>query len=163
MTETELYDFFYDWWSNELPSYQLILANQSGVQPDRTYATYFIVSVVKENFRDQYRGTDEDGIQSRVGFRRAVIDFNILGTDAKLVAESLIQSLCKDSVIEQYFRSNQIAIIDVSEVRDLTELLETEYDKRLNLEVSVRYREDYTDDVGLIETAIVNGDEYSLE
>jgi len=166
MTDDELKNLFYDFWSTEITTCQLINAMQSAPRPEKPYATVDLVLTTPEGQRDEQLGIVDSGSPTTMqirGFRKALLQINIFGDEANEVVESVRQSLSKETVLDEYFRDNQVAVVSVSAARDLSFLLETKFERRLFLEIALRYGQEYTDDVGAIQTVIVNADEYNLE
>lgn len=134
----------------------VIFANQNAPRPDKPYATILIVSNVALGGRDEQRSTDSDGIMTLTGLRRMTLSINIFGEGALDYMEQARNSLNKQTVLDDFFWADDIAIINKGEIQNLTLLLETIYEPRAQMNLTIGYAQEYYDDVGFIESVEVN-------
>lgn len=135
----------------------VIFANQNAPRPAKPYGTILIMSVIRVGQNDEQRETDNYGEMALVGQRQMTVSLNIYGEGAIDYMETLQQSLSKFSVLQNYFGSAPISILNKSTIQNLTYLLETDFESRAQMDITIGYAVDYTDDVGLIEHVEVVG------
>lgn len=135
----------------------VIFANQNAPRPAKPYGTILIVSSIRVGQNDEQRSTDNYGEMTLIGQRQMTVSLNIYGDGAMDYMETLQQSLSKFSVLQNYFGSAQISILNKSNIQNLTYLLETDFESRAQMDITIGYAIDYTDDVGLIEHVEVVG------
>lgn len=161
MTEQELKFAIYEWLSSEL-GITVIYADQNAPRPDKPYATIRIISENKLGGNDEGATVDDDGIQSFCGQREAAVSLNIYGEDAFDSMKLALNSLSKPSILEDFFYNDDIAILNKGDILNLTDVLETEFEERAQMDLLVGYAEEYTDDVGYIETVELNEEVISI-
>lgn len=138
----------------------LIWMDQSAPRPALPYCAMKIMSVRQIN-RDHYSDVDDGGIQTVTGDREFTLSiqrYQAYGADSvtgKLQAVS--DKLRLTSVIDKFSAKGLVAF-DAGQVQDISALLDkTQIEKRASLDIFMRYWAVQTDNVGLIETANIEG------
>lgn len=156
MTESEIKSSIYDWFSSATGITVIFDDQAEGKRPAKPYGTIRIISQV--NVGDQQRQIDADGIATIAGWRRMLISLNVIGPGAIDYMNDALMSLSKQTVLDDFFWSDGIAIVDKGPVQNLTTLLETVFEPRAQMDLTISYAQEDTDDVGYIESVEVNDD-----
>lgn len=118
-------------------------------RPDYPYATLKVESLVAWS-TDDFRGTDDDGITSMGGQRRATVSVNFYGKDPMGEIAKAINGLGKET-INDVFRAAGFAVWQKNSGQNLTGMLETKNEPRAYFDFYIGLAENYEDDTGLIE------------
>lgn len=97
------------------------------------------------------------------GLREATFSILAIGEDAVEALANLRQIIERPSVVDEFYLAN-VAVIDVGEVQDLTEVIDgSRYLERSNVDLTISYDRMIVDDVGWmnklsINSSYINGD-----
>lgn len=154
-SRSELRQILFNWIKNEI-SIPVILANQKAARPPRPYAVLNVfTSSAEMGGMDQQR-TNSAGLVVTSGLRRLTASINVLGPNALDLVTKVRDSLDRPDIIE-LFELNGIAELDRGAVADLTELEETEYEERGQMDITIAYTSESSVNVGTIETVQIEG------
>ncbi len=132
-----------------------IFARQNSPRPQKPYATIQLQSLSMMG-QDELRSIDDSGIATIGGQRKMTIDLNIYGPDALGLMHQAQSSLSKQSVLDAFYES-EIAIWNVGDAKDLTALLETNWEERAQMDVFIGFANNINDDLGIIEKVDLSG------
>jgi hypothetical protein len=133
---------------------KVIWANQNGPRPLPPFATINPrVAIRRLGVYDEERlDPDAPGQIDRVGQRKLTISCNAYGPGAIDLLERAQEALDTNAA-RAAFASAGLAVSDRGEVRDLTKLLETQYEERAQLDVVFALATASSEDAGYIESA----------
>jgi hypothetical protein len=113
----------------------IMWADQSGYQPDPPYITLKIITgPVEVDIKDRLEYNETDQRFEAKGTRVITLSINYFGQQSFENMEKLQNSLNLPEVRE-YFRTNEIIPFDDTGVSNITELLDTVFEERANLDV----------------------------
>lgn len=139
------------------PSGKVIWMNENAPRPVLPYLA-IRVSPARRINKDRYSDVDTNGIQTVVGDREFTLSVQAFGYESPV---SYLQDFADKLQLitsNDRFRAQGMALRDTSTVMDISALLSnTKYEKRANLDLTVGYRSVQTDNVGVIETANIEG------
>ena len=149
-----------------------IFADQSATKPDYPYCTMRILSNVNQGSHDEWRRTNATGEREVVGFRTMVLDVNVFQAEGvEPTAFDYIQlfnrELNKVFVNDELWSDHNISIVDIGSGQNLTTVLETKYEDRFQMDLTISYLDadsdspeapnrGYSEDVGCIEKVELN-------
>lgn len=150
---SKLYTWMVD--QSALGSDRVIEADQAEHRPARPYGTYKVTSPKRVG------GTDQEvmvaGVLNVSGEREITASLNVFGAGALETMQKLRDSLELPSVRDTYFTAFDLAVTEVSEVRDLTELEDTKFQQRAQMDVVVGLTSNLVDSgTGYIEDVVLN-------
>lgn len=155
-------DGVYQWLSSELTvaawGGTVIFADQAAPRPAEPYATIRINAGVPVG-NDELREVQEVGpdvIGSYRGQRTATVSLNIFGTNAVQLMRTARMSLAKQSVLDTLYNDHDLSVIDAGEILNMTDLLETRFQKRAQMDVIIGFAESIDDNLGAIEKVELN-------
>lgn len=155
MTLIEIKDFIRNWIQDEL-GIIAIEARQGAPRPPLPYATYlFINPSLKVNGQDEIV-PNEDDTWTQMGMRSSLVSLNILGQDANNLMSDLRDSLDRPDIID-LFVANEISQYSLTGPNDLTELEDTKYVERSQMDVNIYYAINKETGVVPIESVEVTG------
>lgn len=164
MTETEVRQKFVAWASSEL-GLTLIKSNQPDSPPDKPYATITMLSEVSLGQRDEMRDINDLGVADFVGFRDATISLQFYddvnsgsGKTAFQFAQEAVRSLNKRTILDGFFFVDDIAIRQVLPINNTELFLDSINEQRAQFDVLIGYIDEFTDEVGFIETVEMESD-----
>ncbi len=139
----------YDW-ATRITGGQAIFEYEAGTKPGKPFVSINVVGPMKPGFTDSVRGKntgDKDFEQS--GQRKFMVSINVYDDlDAITWAQALQSSL--DNPVEiAYFREADIGLGDAGDVNDLTEVLDTKYERRAQFDFTIFYATNipFTDEI----------------
>lgn len=155
MTRQELQTVLLQWANSA--GVPVIWANQNAPQPGGSYVTLQLLA-----FRDSgsslRSGPDENGIATVRLDRTFTLSIMTIGEDALDILTHLRLSLEKETVLD-VLRSEGLAFIQVlSAPQDLSETFGSRIIERYGMDIEFRYAHTVTDDVGIIETVVLEGE-----
>lgn len=135
-----------------------IKANQKSPRPARPYASVLFVDPSSRfgSSMDQQSMTPVTHTVSTEGMRKAVASINVFGENAIDILAKVRDALDRPDVIETFIEA-AVAHVDESEIRDLTSLLETEYEERGQMDITVSYVASSEVYVGTIDEVKIGG------
>lgn len=134
----------------------VIYAEHADPRPSKTYATIRVLNgqIVGQPERTQ---VDDNGIQKIKHVRYSPLTIQIIGSGAFNLMEILSLDLHSSPTIENLYYEKSISIVNISDVLNLTGLLETDFEERCTMDIVVGYANELEKDVGLIEKIEING------
>lgn len=142
----------------------LIWMDQNAPRPALPYTAMKIMSVRYVN-GDWKSAPDGNGIQTVKGDREFTLNiqrYQSYGADS--VTEKLqviVDKLRLETIIDK-FQAKKLVAFDTGAVSDISALLDkTQIEKRATLDVFMRYKSSLTDNVGIVETVDIEGDDNS--
>ncbi|NIQ92379.1 MAG: hypothetical protein GWN93_26735 [Deltaproteobacteria bacterium] len=141
----------------------VIFAEQGAPRPSSfPYGSLRIQSINQVGGDDALRDVDAQGKQKTYGVRSAVFGVAVYGPGATALLEKALGSLHKPTVREELYYTYGISAIDDEGIINLTELLETDWEERAQMDLMVMYAIEQEDDVGLIEKVEINDVIYDI-
>lgn len=139
------------------PSNKVIWMNENAPRPALPYLAIRI-SPARRVGKDWYSDVSDSGLQTVIGDREFTLSIQAFGEESPVsYLQDLADRLQLISVGDR-FRAEGMAIRDSNPVLDISALLSaTKIEKRANLDVILGYRSIQTDNVGVIETANIEG------
>lgn len=163
MDEATLKSAIYQWIAGEVGGAPFnataIFADQAAPRPARPYVTIRLNPQVTEGMFDENLGIDDNGIATIRGYRTVTVALQSFGPKARDIMSVLQGSLSKVSIRNHFFDGNDLSLINVGEILNLADLLDTEFEERAAMDLMVGFAQEITDDVGRIETVEVTGNE----
>lgn len=140
MTFTQLEKAIRDIFIGILPgSTTVIWANENGPRPELPYLLLnFATKSVKVGSRDELRNIPATDTYRLYGHRHAMLSVNAYGKDALQMAEDLKNKLQLASVLDA-LRAQSISVLDESDTRDLSVLVDTKIEKRAQFDLTLGY------------------------
>ena len=139
----------------------VILADQNSPRPPLPYSVIKINSVRYVN-QDHYGDPDNAGIQTVKGDREFTLNVQMFGeSDVVSSLSGVVDRLRLTTNIDK-FMSKKLTAFNTEAVTDISALLDsTVIEKRASVDIFMRYKSSLTDNVGIIETASIEGDDDS--
>lgn len=148
----------YTWMQREtgLPADKVIFAEQSEHRPNLPYATIkFVNPGIRVGSIDELRVEGETF--TTAGLRTALVSLNIFGKGANDLMSALRDSLDRPDVVDE-FEAAEIAHIGENGPNDLTELMETKYQERSQLDLTIQYAQVRATSVVPIEHVVIENE-----
>ena len=144
----------YTWLQREsgLPADKVIWAEQSEHRPTLPYASVkFLNTSIRVGSIDHIK-SDGDEFTTQ-GLRECVLSINIFGLGANDLMAKVRDSLDRPDVMDEF---NTVGLSTIGEdgPRDLTELMETKYQERSQMDVSMYYAQERTTSIVPIEEVV---------
>lgn len=137
------------WASSVVPvGMPVIFWELNSPRPEIPYVTLFLstVSAVNQDWSDD--STDINGSILMKGDRRFTVSINAYGgTDTLTVLENIRSSLQKKSVLDG-LRVNGIVFYESETINDITDLIDSMYERRAQMDVFFAIGQNYTDTTG---------------
>ena len=150
--KTKLYALF-----DPLFSEVIIWADQSAPRPPLPYVTLRL-GVISPVGEPHYSDVTNAGIQTVLAVRESILSVQRFGNGSVNALELLSANLCKNSV-RDLFSVQDISAFDVSNVTDIAALQSgIAIEPRASLDVSLRWTSSITDNVGVIDTVVSDGE-----
>jgi hypothetical protein len=140
----------YSWALANCPGCSVIFLNENAPRPAQPYVTLFLSSLnqIGEDYTPE---SDINGMVDMVGDREFTLQIQTYGGDCITRLENLRSSLQKQTVLDT-LRANGIVFVNHFGINDLTELLDSRFEKRGAMDVLFRIGQNYTDNLGFVET-----------
>lgn len=140
----------YSWALANCPGCSVIFLNENAPRPAQPYVTLFLTSLnqIGEDYTPE---SDINGMVDMVGDREFTLQIQTYGGDCITRLEDLRSSLQKQTILDT-LRANGIVFVNHFGINDLTELLDSRFEKRGAMDVLFRIGQNYTDNLGLVET-----------
>lgn len=138
---------------------KIVHAKQDGPTPREPYIVINAWLASRRLGRDEQR-LDENapGVIQHAGNRRLTVSINTYGAGAIELAETIAERITTEAIAEENLAPAGLAILDATEVRNLTTKLETRHQERGQLDLIVGTVTNWTEDVGYIESVGLEGD-----
>lgn len=137
------------------PDWPVVLANQNFPKlPEQ----YLLVNLLAErNIGNQERWDTENEEIAIAGSCEAAFNVQAFGTGAIDTLGQLGQHLERPSIVDEFFVAN-VAVNDVADVQDLTDLLDdTTWQERGSVDLTISYDRTVIDNPGWFETIRISG------
>jgi hypothetical protein len=150
----------FNWATSNVPAgMPVIQLNQNGPQPTNAgtpvdYVSIYISSATQIGFDYVQSPADDTGISNQFGDREFTLSVQAYGGNAMTVLENLRTSLQKSSVLSS-LRAVGLVYVDWYPIIDLTQLIDSRYQYRAAWDSRWRIAQLYTDNPGVIDTAVV--------
>lgn len=140
----------YSWATANSGGASVIFLNENAPRPAQPYVTLFLSSLnqIGEDYTPE---SDVNGLVDMVGDREFTLQIQTYGSDCITRLENLRSSLQMQTVLDT-LRANGIVFVNHFGINDLTELLDSRFEKRGAMDVLFRIGQNYTDNLGLVET-----------
>ncbi len=155
--ETDIYDLL-----SPIIGGTVILADLNKPRPTLPYSSIKINSLRSVN-EDHYSDASALGIQTVTGDREFTLSIQNFGrTDCTSFLGAVISKMRLNTNIDK-FMAKKIVPFDNGGVLDISALLDnTNIEKRASLDIFMRIKSSMTDNVGIIDTVNIEGDDNSL-
>jgi hypothetical protein len=136
----------YNWAVSVLPvGMPVIFWESNAPRPVIPYVTLFISSIVAVNQDWASHASDGTGIVDMKGDRQFTLSIQAYGgTDPLTILENVRSSLQKQTVLDT-LRTNGIVFFSSLNLTDISDLIDTEFEKRASLDVLLGIGQTYTD------------------
>lgn len=143
----------YVWCSTVVgPSIPVIFWQPNAPRPTIPYVTLFIQSVVSVG-QDWASGeADNLGVVDQRGNRQFTLTIQAYGGDPLTLLENIRTSLQKQSVLD-ILRGNEIVFYTAQTINDITDLVDSKFERRASLDVLLGIGQVYTDAPGFFDEA----------
>lgn len=145
----------YTWMQRET-GLTIIFAEQSKQRPQLPYGSIkFVNPAVRVGGRDEIRIQGENS--TVVGQRTTLASLNIFGKNANDVMSKLLTSLDRPDVIDLFSEAGMSHVGETGP-NDLTELMETQYQERSQMDLSLMYTDTQDAKLGFIESVEITNE-----
>lgn len=143
----------YSWATANSGGASVIFLNENAPRPSQPYVTLFLSSLnqIGEDYTPE---SDVNGLVDMVGDREFTLQIQTYGGDCITRLENLRSSLQMQTVLDT-LRANGIVFVNHFAISDVTELLDSRFEKRAAMDVLFRIGQNYIDNLGLIQTVQV--------
>jgi len=149
----------------QLADDQVVVSPFDGTRPSLPYATLQTVGPSIAPVHDEVHTdldddlADGDGAERVRGHRKTTYDLNVYGLTLGVddLIEAVRHSMQSPSLREQMCAIG-LQILDVGNPRDLSELVDTRHERRLQCEITVGYALQWTRTVATIEQVVFTGE-----
>ena len=141
-----------NWATAQLPAnFPVILYYENAPRPTTNYVTIDISTFIQIGQDYTPRPLDNPGIVEQIGDREFTVNIQAYGGNPIGVLEILRTSLQKQTVLDT-LRANGIVFAQQFQILDITELVNTRFEKRATMDILFRMGQTYGDELGSIET-----------
>lgn len=141
-------DNLYAWAITVVPSGMPVIYWQPNApRPDVPYITLFLGSVVSVGQDWSAPDADINGVIDMKGDRQFTLSIQAYGNDPLTVLENIRTSLQKQTVLDT-LRANGIAFYQALTINDITELVDSQFERRAQLDVLFGIGQIYSDNPG---------------
>lgn len=156
-TKADVYTLLFNWLKSET-GLTVIRANQKGPRPARPYVSLnFLNPSSRLGASVDQQWVNADKTVSTEGMRKAVASINIFGENAIDTLARVRDSLDRPDVVAK-FDAAGVTHLDDGQINDLTELQETIYEERGQMDLTVAFVASGDVDVSTIEHVNLSGD-----
>lgn len=144
----------YNWCVSNIPvGMPVIFWEPNAPRPSIPYITLFLNAFVSPN-QDYFSSeTNGSGLVNMSGDRKFTLSIQAYGgSDPLTLLENLRSSLQKQTVLDT-LRTNGIVFYQSLNIEDITDLLDSQWEKRASLDVMMGIGQAYTDDPGYFDHA----------
>lgn len=150
-------------WLTQVLGIPVIEAHQAARRPSKPYACFMIGVERRVGARDEWQGLDDDEVASWGGMRVVTVGIQVFGPEALQKIRNAEISLNTQGVLAQFYHDHQIAVVRTEPILNLTQLLETEWEERGQMDVIFAYSVNYTEAIPRIQTVEISGKVDDLE
>lgn len=142
----------YQWAVTVVPmGMPVIFWEPNAPRPTVPYVTLFLSNIVAVNQDWSSADADASGIIDMKGDRQFTLQIQSYGGDPLTVLENIRTSLQKQTVLDT-LRANGIAFYSSLAINDITDLVDSQFERRAQLDVLMGIAQIYTDDPGYFDT-----------
>jgi hypothetical protein len=142
----------YDWVSSVVPvGMPVIYYQPNAPRPTIPYLTLYLSTVNAVNQDWTSSSVDVNGVAEMKGDRQFILQIQAYGNDPLTVLENVRTSLQKESVLDT-LRGNGIVFYQSITINDITDLVDSEFEKRAQLDISFAIGQVYDDTLGYFDT-----------
>lgn len=142
----------YNWAKAQLPvNYPVTMYYENAPRPAYDYVTINITNYAQIGQDYTPRPTDDDGDVEQVGDREFTVQLQAYGGNVFDILETLRYSLQKQTVLDT-LRADGIVFVQQFPIQDITELVNTQFEKRATMDIVFRMGQTYDDVLGSIDT-----------
>lgn len=142
---------------NQVPEDRIYWQEQGGGRPPSPALSMRVLAGPFQYGDDDIVAKEgEAGAFEVTGQRKLQVSLNAYGSDAFAIMGQLQQSTQKPTT-QQRVSKLGVAFLEYSEVRNVTVPLETQFETRAQMDVEIGYVAAIDDDIGAIESSVVNG------
>jgi len=145
---TALQDALYDW-AYAVTNGTIVWQYGAGSKPGKPFVAMNIVGPRRTSFTDDEVPETGDLKFRQQGMREFTVTVNVYDDADAVTVASMLQSSLDNSVYIEQLQGNGIGVGNVGGVTDLTQLLDTEYERRSQFEftIFVAYNYEFSQDV----------------
>jgi len=138
----------YNWASNEVPvDMPVIWWQPNAPRPNVPYVTLFLQSVTAVNQDWSAPNADVNGVIAMKGDRNFTLQVQAYGSDPLTLLENIRTSLQKQTVLDN-LRIDGIAFYQSLTINDITDLVDSQFERRAQLDILFGIGQIYTDNPG---------------
>jgi len=142
----------YLWAVSQVPmGMPVIFWEPNAPRPTIPYITLFLSNIVAVNQDWSAPDADINGVIDMKGDRQFTLQIQGYGADPLTVLENIRTSLQKQTVLDT-LRANGIAFYSSLAINDITDLVDSQFERRAQLDVLMGIAQIYTDDPGYFDT-----------
>jgi len=144
-------------WLQDVTKLTVIFADQAAPRPSvLPYCTLRVDTVTPLGGQDEMQSALGTGKQRTYGVRDATVLVEIIGPGAYAKLEAAEATLSLPTKRETLWAGYGVSVIDTLSLVNATELLETEFEERAQMELRIYYAIEAEDETGLIEQVEIN-------
>ena len=136
MTLSSIKTTLYTWASGAADPVKVIWADQGEHRPPKPYASIDLGPPSKIGGADEIR-PQNDGTLRVVGIRQATVSVNTFGPNAFEIMTAF-QSSLETPAVQETMRIGGVTFVDSSVIRDLSVPLESRFEQRAQMDITVR-------------------------
>jgi len=145
----------YNWCIQNIPSQMpVIYLYPNAPRPTVDYISLYIASVDQIGWDWTQNPLDDTGLSQMVGDREFTLQVQGYGGDPITVLQNLRTSLQKQTVLDS-LRQNGIVFVSWFPINDVTDLIDSRYEQRAQMDILFRIADIYIDDLGVIDTVVL--------
>lgn len=153
----------YDWAKSVVPlTYEVIYYYPNAPRPKTPYVSLYISSFIAVNQDYVYPSTDNTGDIKIKGDRQFTLQIQAYGNNPMSVIEAMRCSLNKISV-QDGLREDGIAFYQAITINDITDLVDSQFEKRAQMDVLLGIGQNYADEVGFFDEVEVEQEYLNAE
>lgn len=142
----------YAWAVSVVPMGMPVIYWQSNApRPVVPYVTLFLSSITALNQDYSYHNADANGDINMKGDRQFTLQIQAYGNDPLTVLENIRSSLQKQTVLDT-LRANGIVFYQSLTINDISDLVDSQWERRAQLDVLMGIGQTYTDNPGYFDT-----------
>lgn len=145
-------DSLYSWAVSVVPiGMPVIYWQPNAPRPTVPYVTLFLSTINAVNQDWTSFDVDVNGVAAMKGDRQFILQVQAYGNDPLTVLENVRTSLQKESVLDT-LRGNGIVFYQSIAINDITDLVDSEFERRAQLDISFAIGQVYDDILGYFDT-----------
>ena len=146
----------YDWAVGAVPvGMPVIYYNPNAPRPTVPYVTLYLNSITAVNQDYSYPNADSMGVINMKGDRNFTLQVQAYGGEPLNVLENMRSSLQKVTILDA-LRTAGIAFYQSLTITDITELVDSKFERRAQMDILFGIGQTYTDNPGYFNTVVVD-------